>query len=239
MTKQTDTANNLHTLHAYDSELGHLHSQLLEMTDLLVYQLEQAMLSLDYGDAELAQKVVSRHKKVKHFENKIDDEVLSIVARHSPVANDLRYVIATSKIAVELERIGFEILDFAKLIMVLFDPNTSDPNQKLLMDIVKIGGLIRMILDKLMLVFETRDSEQAYALLQCGRDCELELQEGIKHQLGLVLHDARMIRRALDIMQMMKALERCGEHARNIAEHLIFMLDGVDVRHLAATATPG
>lgn len=231
MTNQTDTPNNVHTLHAYDTDLGHMHSLMLDMTDLLVYQLEQAMQALDYGDAELAQKVVSRHKKVKHFESKIDGEVLNIIARHCPVANDLRYVLSTSKIAVELEKIGVEIVDFAKLIAVLFDPNTSDPNQKLLTDIVKMGGLIKLILDKLMVVFESRDSKQAYALLQCDRDCESELQDGIKHQLTLVLHDARMIRRALDVMQMMKAMERCGEHCRNIAEHAIFMLDGIDVRH--------
>lgn len=231
MSNQIDAVNNVHTLHFYDTELGHMHSLMLDMTDLLVYQLEQAMQALDYGDAELAQKVISRHKKVKHFESKIDSEVLRIIARHCPVANDLCYVITTSKIGVELEKIGLEIVDFAKLITVLFDPNTSDPNQKLLTDIVKIGGFIKLILDKLMVVFESRDSMQAYALLQCDRDCESELQEGIKHQLALVLHDSRMIRRALDIMQMMKALERCGEHCRNIAEHAIFMLDGIDVRY--------
>ncbi len=231
MTNPTDTANNLHTLHAYDTELGHMHGLLLEMTDLLVYQLEQAMNALDYGDAELAQKVVSRHKKIKHFESRIDNDVLNVIARHCPVANDLRLVISTSKISVELERIGLEIVEFARLIVVLFDPNTSDPNQKLLADIVKIGGFIKLVLDKLMVVFESRDSKQAYALLQCDRDCESELQEGIKHQLALVMHDGRMIRRALDVMQMMKALERCGEHCRNIAEHAIFMLDGVDMRH--------
>jgi phosphate transport system protein len=231
MTNKTDTPDNVHTLRVYDTELGQMHSLLLDMTDILVYQLEQAMQAMDYGDAEMAQKVVSRHKKVKHLESKIDGEVLSIIARHCPVANDLRYVLTTSKIAVELEKVGVEIVDFAKLIAVLFDPNTSDPNQKLLADIVKIGGLIKLIMDKLMVVFESRDSKPAYALLQCDRDCESELQEGIKHQLTMVVHDARMIRRALDVMQMMKSLERCGEHCRNIAEHAIFMLDGIDVRH--------
>lgn len=236
MTNQIETVNNLHTLHVFDTELGYMGSLLLEMTDLLVYQLEQAMRALDYGDAELAQKVVSRHKKVAHLESRIDTEVMNVIARHCPVANDLRYVISTSKIAVELARIGDEIVDFAKLIVVLFDPDTSDPNQKLLTDIVNIGGLIKLILDKLMVVFESRDSKSAYVLLQCDRDCETELQEGIKHQLALVIHDARMIRRALDVMQMMKALERCGEHCRNIAEHAIFMLDGIDVRYSGLAA---
>lgn len=225
------TPNNLHTLHSFDVDLGRLNGELLEMAELLIHQLDHAIRALIRGDGEVAHKVGARHKKIEHLQSRIDNDVLSLIARHCPVANDLRNVISTAKIAVELSRIGDEIAEFAKLIGVLFDPNTSDPNQKLLSDIVKIGDLVKTILGKLVVVFETRDSKAAYALLECDRDCELELQEGIKHQLSLVLNDARVIRRSLDVMEMMKALERCGEHCRSIAELAIFMLDGVDVRH--------
>ncbi|WNB77014.1 phosphate signaling complex protein PhoU [Methylomonas koyamae] len=231
MITPTDTGGTPHTLHEYDNDLSHLYGLLLEVTDLLIYQFEQAMQAMDYGDAELAQKVISRHKKLKYYESKIDDGVLSVIARHCPVANDLRLVLSVSKISAEFSKIGDEIGEFARLVTVLFDPSTSDPNEKLLADIVKMGGLVKAILDKLMVVFENRDSKQAYALLQCDQLCEKELQEGIKHQLAYVLHDARMIRRALDIMQMMKILERCAEHCRVVAEHAVFMLDGVDIRH--------
>ena len=107
----------------------------------------------------------------------------------------------------------------------------SDPNPCLLADIVKIGNLVRAMLNKLLLAFEKADSGQAYLLLQYDRECESELQEAIRHQLAAVLRDARFIGRAMDIMHIMKSLERCGEHSRNIAEYIIFMLEGVDIRH--------
>lgn len=222
--------NNLHTLHSVDVDLARLNGDLLELTASLVRQLDHALRALMRGDGEAAHKILARQKKITHFGAKIDAEVLSALARHAPVANDLRHLICTSKIAVELVRMGDEIAEFARLIEVLFDPNTSDPNQKLLADIIKIGGLVKMILDKLMVVFETRDPKAAYAVLECDHACEMELQEGIKHQLSLVLHDARVIRRSLDVIEMMKALECCGEHCRSIAELAIYMLDGIDVR---------
>lgn len=231
MTTLSESATGAHTVRAFDDELQQLHSLLLTMTELLMRQLEQAMRALDAGDMDLAEKVLARASKVKHCEARIDNEVLALIARRCPVANDLRTAISSSKIVVELAKIGEELADFTRLITVLYDPDTSDPNPKLLADIIKIGDLIKLMLNKLIQALEQSDTEPAYALLRYDRDCENELQEGIRHQLALVLKDVRMTRRALDVMQMMKALERCGEHSRNIAQYLIFMLDGIDVRH--------
>lgn len=220
-----------HTLKILDDELNHLHDLIVEMAILVMFQLDQTMLALDEGNLPLAGQVMARDTEVKRYEAKIDAEVLSLLARHCPVASDLRSVISATRIAVELLRIGAEIADFARLVTVLFAPETSDPNPKLLSDIVKIGNLLKIMLGILLLVLERQDSDDAYTLLQYDSDCERELREGIKHQLFFVMQDARMIGRALDIMHIMKSLERCGEHCRNIAEYLIFMIDGIDVRH--------
>jgi len=220
-----------HTLHIYDGELKLLQQLLLEMGWLVVYQLEQAMQALHDRDLDRAENVVIRDQEINQYEIKIDAEVLKVLARLSPVANDLRSVISTSKIVDELEKIGDEIVEFAKLVQVLFDPKTSDPNPKLLIDIVKISGLVKTMLHELMSLLESKQVAQAYALLQYDRDCETELRQGIEHQLGFVLKDARLIGRALDILQIMKCLERCDEYCRNIAEYMIFMIEGVDVRH--------
>ncbi len=231
MAVQTENTFREHTLQAFDSELNGLRAQVVEMAGLVMYQLEQTMLALQDGDMVLASKVVDRDKKINRFEVQIDNEVVQALSRHCPVANDLRLLISISKITYEIEKIGDEIAYFAKLVGVLFDPNTSDPNPRLLEDIVKIGNLVKAMLTKLLLAFEKGESSQAYLLLQYDRECELELQEAIKHQLAWVLKDMRLIGRAMDIMQIMKTLERCGEHSRNIAEYIIFMLEGVDVRH--------
>ena len=231
MTIQSDEFGHPHRLHDFDGVLSSLHFLLLDMAELLKYQLEQSMHALDFADADVALKVISRDRKVHHFQNKIDDEAMAVLARYTPVANDLRTVVSSIKIAVELAKIGQNIRDFAELVTVLYDPNTSDPNQKLLADIIKSAGLINIMLNKVMTVLEAWDSKQAYELLQCDRECESDLQEGIKHQLALILKDARMIKRALDIMEMLKALEYCGEHCKHIAEYSIFMIDGTDIRH--------
>ncbi|MGR8930615.1 MAG: phosphate signaling complex protein PhoU [Gammaproteobacteria bacterium] len=231
MAVQSENIYRQHTLQAFDGELNRLRSLVIEMAELVMYQLDQAMQALDNGDMSLALMVVERDKKVNQYEVRIDNEVVEVLARHCPVANDLRMLISISKVSYELEKIGDEVSLFAKLVSVLFDPHSSDPNPQLLEDIVKIGELVKVMLSKVLLALEKSDTTQAYLLLQYDRECESELQEGIKHQLAAVLRDIRLIGRAMDIMQIMKTLERCGEHSRNIAEYIIFMLEGVDIRH--------
>ena len=231
MSNQVEDFNNQHTLQQFDGELNQLHALKLTMAQLVLNQLELAMLALDEGDIDIAKKVIDQDQKVDDLELQIDAEVLEILARQAPVAGDLRTVISTSKIASELEQMAGEIVDFAKLIIVLYDPKSSDPNPRLLIDIVKIGNLVTLMLNNLLYLLEHKDAHIAYSLIKYDRDCEKELQEGIKHQLTIVVQDARLISRAIDIMHILKALERCGEFCRNIAEHMIFMIEGKYVRH--------
>lgn len=223
-----------HTLKSFDVELNQLQNQITDMVGLVMYQLDQTMQALHNADMTLALKVVERDIKLDRYETLVDQEVIQLLARHYPVANDLRIVISVSKIAYELEKMGDEITFFAKLVSKLFDPTSSNPNPKLLADIVKIGDLVKTMLTKLMLALEKQDLAQAYLLLQYDRECETELEEGIRHQLSFILNDARLIHRAMDVMQIMKTLERCGEHSKNIAEYIVFMLEGVDIRHYSA-----
>jgi phosphate transport system protein len=220
-----------HSLHIFDSDIERLNALKLQMAELIAFQLDQAMLALDQGDIELAQQVISRDEGVNQFEINIDAEVLYLLARHSPVANDLRTVISTSKIAVELEKMGDEIVEFAKLILVLYNPNTSDPNSHLLEDVFKISFLIKNMIGEMLTMLNSNSIESAYALLAEDRDCENNLEAGIKHQLSSVILDGRLIGRTLDILQMMKSLERCGEYCRNISRYILLMLDAPNKQH--------
>lgn len=220
-----------HTVHLFDGELSHLHCLVLEMAGLVIDQLDTVMMALDDGEASLAEKVVTRDREVNEYELKIDAEVLSILAKRSPVANDLRRVVSISKIVVDLERIGDETVRIAKLVMELFDPQTSDPNPQLLRDIIRMGRMARGMLRKATDSFDTGNLGEAYDLIGGDWDCSQEFQDGIRRQLTFVIQDARLIGRALDILQIMKALERCGNHCINIAEFMIFMVEGKDIRH--------
>lgn len=231
MTQQSENASGQHALVAFDHSLTQLHAQVIEMANLVMYQLDQTLLALDEADRELALQVMVRDGLVNQFELQIDNAVVELLARHAPVATDLRTLISISKIVYELEKIGDEIAAFAKVVSVLFDPATSDPNPHLLEDIVKIANLVKGMLAMLLLAFDRRESSPVYCLLQYDHECELELQEGIRHQLSYVLKNVRFIGRGMDMMQILKMLEHCNEHSRNIAEYIIFMLEGVDVRH--------
>lgn len=220
-----------HTVQLFDGELSHVHCLVLEMAGLVIDQLDRAMLALDQADAALAESVVLKDREVNAYELKIDAEVLAILAKRSPVAFDLRMVISISKIVVDLERIGDETVKIAKLIMEMFDPQTSDPNPQLLRDIVKMGTMARSMLRKAIDSFDTGKLDEARDLIEGDWNCGDEFQDGIRRQLTYVIQDARLIGRALDILQIMKALERCADHCINIAEFMIFMIEGEDIRH--------
>lgn len=220
-----------HLVRGFDDEINHARKLVIEMTQLVTRQMEQALQALDVGNEALAQQVMDADTQVNQYEVSIDSEVLNILARRNPVASDLRTILSISKIAVELEKIGNDIVDFAGLVAYLFGPDTSNPNHALLLEISKFGNLVKSMLDRLILVLEKNDVQPAYSLLENERDCQNEFRDGIRQQFDFAIQDARRIGRALTLMRMMKVLEGCGEHCCHIAQYMIFMKDSIDVRH--------
>lgn len=220
-----------HTSRVFDGELNNLHCLALEMSGLVINQLDQSLKALHDRDPHLAEKVVLRDQEVDQHEIKIDGAVFTMLAKRSPVANDLRKVVTISKMVVDLELMGDEIVKIAKLIISLFDNGTSDPNQQLLRDIVKMGEMVSNILKQAIQAFDTCDLASAYTLMSERLDYSEEFQAGIRRQLTFVIENPRIISRSLNIFQIMKSLERCGDHCRNINEYLIFMLEGKNIRH--------
>lgn len=235
MTIQTGNISNLRPLHFFDGELGALHSLLLETTDLLMIQLEQTLHALDYGDVALALKVISRDRKVDDKQARIAQEIQDVLAHRGSLASDLRTLMLISKMADALEKIGNEIATLARQIQALFDRNSCDP--ELMGEIMRIGSMIKIMLDKVAIVLETRNSNQAYKLMQHGWNCDTRLQQAVKLQLILTTEHGSIIEHALDIMHILKALERCAGLCRNIAEYQILMLDSIDMRRSASPQT--
>ncbi len=196
-----------------------------------MYQIEQALHALDYCDTDLALKVIARDRKVNHYQIKIDAEVLMVLAEQRLIKSDLHTLILTGRIAIELEEIGNQLVEFTKHLMILFNTNSNVPDLKLLSDIFKLGNLVKIMLDKVMDVLEIKDSNQAYSLLQYGRFFEAVLQESMYHQLEFMKKNPALTELMINIMQVIQVLDRCGEHCRNIAEYLVFMFDGIDARH--------
>lgn len=228
-TTHTDHITQQPPLHYFDGELGCLHGLLLNMTEQLLYQLEQTLHALDYADMELALQVIDRDSNVNAYHARIEAEVRAVLSRQGSLANDLRTVLLISKIADALEKTGNEITDFAAKTPAFTHQDHSE-KPTLLTDIFKIGGLVKVMLNKMTAVLESRDSNQAYKLMRDSLNCEARIQTGIKQQLALVLQNPDLLDPALDAMYILKALERCTEHCHKIARYLIFMLDSIDIR---------
>lgn len=219
-----------HSLHAVDTDLSLLRGLLMDMLGRVKQQLHIAVRALEQADMDLAQTVIQLDGDISHRE--IDREALALLARYSPVADDLRIVVSSLKIAVELQNVENEISRFARLAVKVFDPKTSDPNNKILTELVKMGHLVRFMLCQMVTGLQNRDTRPLYALLVSRPACEAALQSGIKHQLAVVVHDTRIMKSTLALLIMMKGLEQCSERCKNLAEYMVYMLDGVDIRHV-------
>jgi len=220
-----------HTSHVFEGELDNLHFMVLEMAGLVINQLEQSLKTVQERDPQFADHVIQRDREIDSQENKIDTAVVTILAKRSPVANDLRKIMSISKMVVDLELIGDEIVKISKLLIALFDNSSSDPNQQLLRDIVKMGEMISNMLRQVTQCFDTCDVNGAYNMLNEKWDYGEEYQAGIRRQMTFVIENPRILSRLLNIFQIMKSLERCGDHCRNMNEYLIFMFEGINIRH--------
>ena len=224
------------TEHVLDHELARLNQLLLDMTDVLIYQIEQTLLALDYYDMDLALKVIARDRKINHYQTQINSAAMIALNEYCQAESDFCKVISSNKIACELEKVGNEWVEFARLITVLFELNPGNPKPKLQADIFKLSSSLNVMLGKVMDVLEIRHSQQAYSLLHGSQQFIAELQKNQQQQLELISHNPAEMSIFICTVQIMETIKRCGEHCKNIAEYQIYMLDGLDVRHTAIDA---
>lgn len=231
MLLENDLLKHRHTLQKFDNELDYLHGLIVEMSYLVLRHWELASQAMELANLDAALEVISQSHKVYDYESAIDAEILLLLAKESPVANDLRMILSVSKIAVELKVLGDEIVGIAKLIMKLNRPRCRTSSASLLSDLAQIPLLIRTMLGNLTGVLASGQSKQAHVMMDYEFDCANELEHSIKQQLTVLNDDSRQIGSTLKVLQILKAMESCGEHCKNIAEYCIFMIDGIDMRH--------
>lgn len=221
-----------HIFQHFDAELGDIHHLAIDMLNLIVNQWELAIEGIEDANFESALSVIARKKDINHYETIIDQAILTLLAKESPVAGDLRMVLSISKISVVMKYLGDEAVEIAKLTLSLYEPRNGTPHAHLVRDIINISQSIRIVLGNLVIVLGNFESQQAHLLLRHSREFGLEIMEAVKHQLAIIHHDLRQIRPVLTILQIMNSLEMCVDHCKNLTEYSIFMIDGLDVRHL-------
>lgn len=227
--------NEGHTVKRYDAELGQLRSLVLEMGGLVIDQIHVAVKSLQNEDLELARKVVDRDHVVNGLDVKANEQIVNLIALRQPVANDLRLVIAIAKAVSDLERIGDEAVKVARMALRIYDSDTQSPNKKLMRDIRVMAEIARTMLRRSLDAFDRMDLESAVGLAQEDEELDNEFQSAMRRLATFVMEDSRNVGHALNVVFIIKALERIGDHAKNISEYVVFQVKGKDVRHVSAS----
>lgn len=219
-----------HTVRRYDGELNTLHLLVLEMGGLVLDQCRLALEALKTGNLEGARRVLARETEVDGLEIKLDEEVWSVVGRRAPVARDLRVVMAFSKAATDLERIGDEAARIAGTALAIYDDEVRRPSRKLLRDVQTMGKLALGMLKDAIMLYDNFDLSVAEGLLRRHADLDAEFQSSLRRLTTFILEDARNVGNAINVVLLVKALERIGDQARNLAEYVIYLVRGEDVR---------
>jgi phosphate transport system protein len=222
---------NEHVSKRFDSELESLRSRVMQMGGLVETQITRAIESFVSGDQDLMQQVIADDHQVNGLEVSIDDDCAHIIARRQPTAGDLRMVMAVSKIVTDLERIGDEAAKIARMGKEIYQ------RDKLLIprltDIRKVGGVGVSMLRDVLDAFVRLDVMDATRIIREDQAVDDQFRGILRQLITYMMEDPRTISTALDIVFIAKSIERIGDHSKNIAEDVIYIVKGTDVRHIA------
>ncbi|HET9404207.1 MAG TPA: phosphate signaling complex protein PhoU [Burkholderiales bacterium] len=215
----------------YDAELEALRSRVLQMGGLVESQIRKAIDAFATGSQDLIDEVVAAELRVNEAELNIDDDLSHIVVKRQPAANDLRLIMAISKTVTDLERIGDEAEKIARMSRGIHDGAVrlqihSYANIRHAADIAL--RMLRQALD----AFARQDATQAAGVIREDVAIDNEFRSILRQLITFMMEDPRTISMALEIVWIAKAIERIGDHAKNVAEDVIYIVKGTDVRHI-------
>lgn len=218
-----------HLSSQFDSELSAVSTRVMEMGGLVESQIRTAMYALAQMSIESADQVLEIEARVNAMEVDIDRELSSIIARRQPTARDLRLLIAISKTTANLERAGDEAEKIARMVKSIVQSTSSRtlPASELRAEADLASGLLRKALD----AFARLDAKAAVSILREDDAIDKEFDGFVRKLVTYMMEDARTISASLDLLFIAKAIERIGDHAKNIAEFIVYVVKGADIRH--------
>lgn len=234
MKKDKDNVYGDHISHEFNDDLAALKADFLKMGGMVEEQLNDAVTALIDGDGHLADEVRAKDKLVDKLELELDEEATRIIARRQPAAKDLRLVIAVIKMVADLERVGDEAKKIAKFALALAEEGQAPRGY---VEVRHISSHVSVMLHDALDAFARLDSEQALRVMKEDKMVDEEYKAATRTLLTFMMEDARNISRCMSVMWVLRALERVGDHACNVAEHVIFMVEGEDVRHTPVETT--
>jgi len=219
-----------HISKAFDKDLENIRTRVLEMGGLVEQQILNALKSLVDGDQELAESVLEKEYQINSMEVSIDEDCTKILARRQPAAGDLRLVLAVGKTITDLERVGDEAQKIAKMAI---DLSQKQGPKSYYIGINSMGNHVCKMMRGALDAFARMDSKSA--LKVAGQEPESDDQYAalLRQMITYMIEDPRSITSVIDAIWCARSMERVGDHARNICEYVIYLVEGKDVRHIS------
>lgn len=223
-----NTESGPHISQQFDLDLEEVRTLFLAMGGLVEQQVTDAVHALLDTDSQLGKAVQLSDQQVNQYETQIDEALVRILARRQPAASDLRMVMAIAKANTDLERIGDEAVKIGRIAQALSQEGESPRGYS---ETRHIGNQVRLMLHDALDAFARMDAAQALEVMQADADIDREYQSATRALMTYMMEDPRHISRVINVLWVLRALERMGDHARNISEQVIYMVKGSDVRH--------
>jgi phosphate transport system protein len=220
-----------HTAKVFDTALSELRLHIVTMGGLAIDQVSTAVRALLDGDATLAQVVLARESKLNDLERTVDREAFRLIALHQPMAGDLRMAKAVSRITVELERVGDEAKKIARFAARLATGEPQGPVRAVARFLKHMADLTAGMLRDAVRALDEADLDRARGVTSKDTELDAEFAAALRQLLTLAMQDQRFLGATIDTVFALKGLERIGDHAKNIAEQVVFVASGEDVRH--------
>lgn len=218
-----------HIFKQYDAELEAVRAKVLEMGGLVEQQIVNALEALVRADPKLAKEVMSNDHRVNALEVQIDEDCSHIIARRQPAAGDLRMVMSIVKTITDLERIGDEATKIARTAHKIYEEDRMFKPR--FNEIKTMVALVREMLRTSLDAFARLDVSKTVEVARQDEQVDEQFRAAMRQLITFMLEDPRTISMSLEVLFVAKAIERIGDHAKNIAEYVVYMVKGKDVRH--------
>jgi phosphate transport system protein len=215
----------------FDAELSGISNRVLEMGGLVESQVARSVYALTQFSGESASQVLTAEERVNNMEMEIDRDLSAIIARRQPTARDLRLLIAISRTIANLERVGDEAARIARTVQRLINTGVSSRMRLPVSDLSFEADLAIAQLRKALDAFARLDTAHALEVLRADDQIDREFDGLMRKLITYMMEDPRTISASIDLIFVAKAIERVGDHAKNLAEAIIYVVKGTDVRH--------
>ncbi|MDS4022795.1 MAG: phosphate signaling complex protein PhoU [Candidatus Competibacter sp.] len=219
-----------HTVKQFDVQLANLRNMVLEMGGLAEDQIKRAIAALNEEDLNAAREVIARDRLINGMQVKADEDCVSMIALRQPVGSDLRLIMSLANTVTDLERIGDGAKKIARMTLQIYDGVSSPPSAKLLRDVTPMAKLAADMLHDGLDALARLDVEKALLIINNDDELDQEFQSALRRLITYMMEDSRTIGHAINVVFIIKALERIGDHCKNIAEHIVYLVEGKNVQ---------